>query len=193
MRVLRPLRVINKNEGLKMSMNALMVNKTKFFYFLQASVIALFNIVFVSLLFFLIFGSIGVNYFKGRYYSCEKYFLNSAFESLLLRMSSKWDCINSGGIWINYIYDFDNIGNAILSLFIVSTTAGWADLMYRAAAITDIDINPIPKTNIYYTLFFVLFIIIGSFFMLNLFVGVIISSFNDQKLSYGKNFLLTKK
>jgi hypothetical protein len=48
-------------------------------------------------------------------------------------------------------------------------------------------------TNPYYTFFFVAFIIVGSFFMLNLFIGVIISTYNKGKEAYGKNFLLTEK
>lgn len=59
LRVLRPLRVISRNEGLKLSLNSLFI-----------SIGALVNVVVIAFVFLLIFGVIGVNYFKGRYYYC---------------------------------------------------------------------------------------------------------------------------
>lgn len=41
--------------------------------------------------------------------------------------------------------------------------------------------QPIREINIYMYLYFVVFIIFGSFFTLNLFIGVIIDNFNQQK------------
>lgn len=48
-----------------------------------------------------------------------------------------------------------------------------------------IDKQPIRETNIYMYLYFVFFIIFGSFFTLNLFIGVIIDNFNEQKKKAG--------
>jgi hypothetical protein len=44
-----------------------------------------------------------------------------------------------------------------------------------------------------FALFFVVFIIFCSFFIINLFVGVIISAFNREIEKSGKNFLLTEQ
>jgi hypothetical protein len=41
--------------------------------------------------------------------------------------------------------------------------------------------QPIREVNIYMYIYFVFFIIFGSFFTLNLFIGVIIDNFNEQK------------
>lgn len=60
LRVLRPLRVISRNKGLKIGIQALFM-----------AVPSLINVIIVSLLFFVIFGVIGVNYFKGSFYSCQ--------------------------------------------------------------------------------------------------------------------------
>jgi len=56
-RVLRPLRIISKNEGLRISIQALII-----------SIPAVFNVIMITFLFFLIFGIVGVNYLKGMYY-----------------------------------------------------------------------------------------------------------------------------
>ena len=55
---------------------------------------------------------------------------------------SKFDCLNYGGRWQNYFQNFDNIRYAIETLFTASTTVGWADLMYKGAASTEIDYLP---------------------------------------------------
>ena len=44
--------------------------------------------------------------------------------------------------------------------------------------------QPIREVNIYMYLYFVFFIIFGSFFTLNLFIGVIIDNFNEQKKTW---------
>ncbi len=59
LRVLRPLRVISRNKGLKIGITAL-IN----------AIPNIFNVIIISLLFFVIFGIIGVNYFKGAFYRC---------------------------------------------------------------------------------------------------------------------------
>lgn len=41
--------------------------------------------------------------------------------------------------------------------------------------------QPDYEVNLYMYLYFVIFIIFGSFFTLNLFIGVIIDNFNQQK------------
>jgi hypothetical protein len=35
------------------------------------------------------------------------------------KISSKWDCINGGGEWENLIYNFDDIPNALVTLFVL--------------------------------------------------------------------------
>jgi hypothetical protein len=59
-RVLRPLRMISRNKGLKTGIQALLM-----------AIPSLFNVVIISLFFLTIYGIIGVNYFKGAFYSCQ--------------------------------------------------------------------------------------------------------------------------
>ena len=54
-----------------------------------------------------------------------------------------------------------------------------------------IGMQPVELNNKWKSLFFIIFIIFGNFFILNLFVGVVISTFNTQKDVIGKDFLLT--
>jgi hypothetical protein len=52
---------------------------------------------------------------------------------------SKWDCINMGYEWQRMYYNFDNMYQAIASLFILSNLAGWQDFMYTSTKVTEID------------------------------------------------------
>ena len=178
-RVLRFLRLISRNEELKVAVSAL---------FLAIPNVA--NVTIIMLLFFLIFGVIAVSYFKGKLFYCD-----NAMPELLPSLQSKWDCLNSGGDWMNQIYTFDNAANALVTLFVMATTAGWADVMMQCAKSTAIDYiagGPASISN-GWVFFFIVFIIVGAFFFLNLFVGVVISTFNSEHDKLGGNDLLTEK
>lgn len=112
-RILRPLKFISKSEGLRLAMNSL-VN----------SLPSIINLQIIILLFFLVFGIFGVNYFKGGYFRCVS--LNTA---QLNSVDTKIDCLDLGGDWINSPFNFDNILVAMQTLFILSTTEGWIDRM----------------------------------------------------------------
>ena len=89
-------------------------------------------------------------------------------------------------------YNFDNIGFSVLTLFEVATLENWLVIMYHGADMTEVDVQPIRDTNPYYCLFFAAFIIVGSFFVMNLFVGVTIDKFNEMKeKQQGKSVFLT--
>jgi voltage-dependent calcium channel L type alpha-1D len=55
------------------------------------------------------------------------------------------------------------------------------------------ELQPIRNNSPLWALFFMAFVILGNFLILNLFVGVVVSTFNREKEILGKNFLLTDK
>jgi voltage-dependent calcium channel T type alpha-1H len=173
------MRLISRNEQLKVAVRAL-------FY----AIPNILNITIIMLLFFLIFGVIAVSYFKGKFYYCT-----GSIYDLLPINHSKWDCLNFGGIWLNRFYTFDDSISALLTLFVAATTAGWADLMMNCATATDLDYSAVPfsEASPVWMFFFIFFVIVGSFFFLNLFVGVVISTFHSEHDKIGGNNLLTEK
>ncbi|NXQ24946.1 SCN2A protein, partial [Alaudala cheleensis] len=62
-----------------------------------------------------------------------------------------------------------------------ATFKGWMDIMYAAVDSTEVGKQPKYEDNLYMYIYFVAFIVFGSFFTLNLFIGVIIDNFNQQK------------
>jgi hypothetical protein len=75
----------------------------------------------------------------------------------------------------------------------MSTTEGWVDMMWAGVDIPDqIDNVPIRNNKLSIIIYFVTFIIVGSLFFINLFVGVVISSFNNEKEKLGGNHMLSE-
>jgi len=107
-------------------------------------------------------------------------------------VTTKFDCLNLGGAWINSDQNFDNVAEAMSTLFQMATTEGWIDMMNRGVDSVSIDSQPVRNQNVYWALFFILFIILGNFFILNLFAGVVVSTFNKEKQILEKTHLLSE-
>uniref|UniRef100_A0A8C8E475 Sodium channel protein n=1 Tax=Oryzias sinensis TaxID=183150 RepID=A0A8C8E475_9TELE len=74
-----------------------------------------------------------------------------------------------------------------------ATFKGWMDIMYAAVDSRDLEDQPQYEVNLYMYLYFVIFIIFGSFFTLNLFIGVIIDNFNQQKKKMSQDIFMTEE
>lgn len=62
------------------------------------------------------------------------------------------------------------------------------EVMQDAVDATGVDKQPQREANIYAYIYFVIFIVCGAFFTLNLFIGVIIDNFNMLKKKVSKMF-----
>lgn len=129
------------------------------------------NIFLIFLLCLIIFAIIGTNYFKGMYFYCDS-------QPFGLFIDTKWACLDSGGVWINFPINFDNVLTSARTLFAVASAVGWAEIMYKGIQARGIDLEPEIGYNMSRSFFFMVFIIIGNFFTLNFFVSVVISSYN---------------
>ena len=47
-----------------------------------------------------------------------------------------WDCYDFGGEWINYPQNFDNVGEAMITMFNMMTTEGWVGVMWQGVDAT---------------------------------------------------------
>ncbi|XP_058166617.1 sodium channel protein para isoform X40 [Anopheles ziemanni] len=143
---------------------------------------SIFNVLLVCLIFWLIFAIMGVQLFAGKYYKCLDSNKTTISHEII---PDKNACTAENYTWVNSPMNFDHVGKAYLCLFQVATFKGWIQIMNDAIDSRDVDKQPIRETNIYMYLYFVFFIIFGSFFTLNLFIGVIIDNFNEQKKKAG--------
>ncbi|XP_071164276.1 sodium channel protein para-like isoform X1 [Mytilus edulis] len=176
LRALRPLRAVSRWEGMRVVVNALI-----------KAIPSIANVLLVCLVFWLIFGIVGVQFFNGKFHRCVDANDIRLPQNIVAHYN---DCIRNmnetGYKWVNPDVNFDTVYNAYLALFQVATYKGWTLIMDDAIDTpTEIGYQPGTEINVYMYLYFVLFIIFGSFFTLNLFIGVIIENFNQQKKKAG--------
>jgi voltage-dependent calcium channel T type alpha-1G len=96
------------------------------------------------------------------------------------KILTKDDCLKyPENEWINYEFNFDNFGSALMTLFIIACKDGWSQIMYRGIDAVGVDRQPIENYNEWMLLYFISFLILNGFLMSNLFVGVIINCFQQ--------------
>uniref|UniRef100_A0A8C1LDA4 Sodium channel protein n=1 Tax=Cyprinus carpio TaxID=7962 RepID=A0A8C1LDA4_CYPCA len=184
LRALRPLRALSRFEGMRVVVNALV-----------GAIPSIFNVLLVCLIFWLIFSIMGVNLFAGKFYHC----VNTTTEERIPMdvVNNMSDCMalmhTNEARWVNVKVNYDNVGTGYLSLLQIATFKGWMDIMYAAVDSREVEDQPSYEINLYMYLYFVIFIIFGSFFTLNLFIGVIIDNFNQQKSKIRKDLFMTEE
>nr|XP_061837564.1 voltage-dependent T-type calcium channel subunit alpha-1H-like isoform X1 [Nerophis lumbriciformis] len=159
LRTLRPLRVISRAPGLKLVVETLIT-----------SLRPIGNIVLICCAFFIVFGILGVQLFKGKFFHCEGLDTKN--------ITNKSDCLHANYSWIRRKYNFDNLVQALMSLFVLSCKDGWVNIMYDGLDAVGVDQQPVRNHNPWMLLYFISFLLIVSFFVLNMFVGVVVENFH---------------
>ncbi|XP_059327867.1 voltage-dependent T-type calcium channel subunit alpha-1I [Ammospiza nelsoni] len=159
LRTLRPLRVISRAPGLKLVVETLI-----------SSLKPIGNIVLICCAFFIIFGILGVQLFKGKFYHCLGVDIRN--------ITNRSDCVAANYKWVHHKYNFDNLGQALMSLFVLASKDGWVNIMYNGLDAVAVDQQPVINNNPWMLLYFISFLLIVSFFVLNMFVGVVVENFH---------------
>lgn len=161
LRTLRPLRVISRAPGLKLVVQTLL-----------SSLRPIGNIVIICCTFFIIFGILGVQLFKGTFYYCKG--------PTVRNIKNKTQCLmdNKKNVWINQKYNFDDLGQALMALFVLASKDGWVSIMYTGLDAVGIDQQPIENYNEWRLIYFISFLLLVGFFVLNMFVGVVVENFH---------------
>ena len=171
LRVLRPLRLISKFGGMRIIISLLLRTLPK-----------VANVLVVSGFILLIFAILGVQLFAGTFASCS-----------LEGVTTAAACAARGGLWSNPpMGNFDNIFTSSLLLFEMAGMEGWPDVMYAGVDAVGKDVAPVRDANEWNALFFILWIVIGGMFLINLFVGVIVDTYTDVKEEADGSKLMTE-
>ncbi|KAL7269076.1 calcium channel protein [Rhizina undulata] len=137
---------------------------------------------FVSLSLIIPFAIYGVNLFSGLMVSCND-------ESNVVYLS---DCVNeyasSPYNWnvlapraaTNPFFNFDSFPSSLFILFQIVSQEGWIAVMFSAESIVGNGMQPQPFASQAYALFFVAFNLLGSVFVLTLFVSVFMRNYTEQ-------------
>lgn len=203
---LRPLLMVSRLKVLKQAMHVL-----------TSSLGNMINIMLITLLFLLICGIFSLNFFKGLNYGCicpddvtadqinlmtypipytelseiqKTWFPGSYNET-----TSKAVCLWMECSWKNTYHckqNFNNIFQSVSTLFQMLSLEGWTKVMHIATDNRGIDMQPISDYRLEWCTFFIIFIIIGSFFLTKMFIGVVIDNFNTLRLhNSNENSFLT--
>uniref|UniRef100_A0A8C5FRA4 Voltage-dependent L-type calcium channel subunit alpha n=1 Tax=Gadus morhua TaxID=8049 RepID=A0A8C5FRA4_GADMO len=173
LRVLRPLRAINRAKGLKHVVQCVFV-----------AIRTIGNIMIVTTLLQFMFACIGVQLFKVSVSTCGTYILYKDGDVNQPAIHKR--------LWLNSEFNFDNVLMAMMALFTVSTFEGWPALLYKAIDSNRENLGPIYNYRVEISIFFIIYIIIIAFFMMNIFVGFVIVTFQEQGEKEYKNCELDK-
>jgi Ca2+-binding EF-hand superfamily protein len=176
LRAFRALRMLNRIKGLQQLVMSL-----------GRSLIALSNVIGVTLLFWLVFGLLGLNSFKGLFYSCND--KDAAIEgaATCVGVFIQTDAAGKGVLmkrqWTTPPVNFDRIDTAMYTLYECSSQNDWIAKAHHAMDGTAIDKQPLRENNAAWGLFFIIFIVVNNFFLLNLFVGVIYEKYISIRMA----------
>merc|ERR1719275_110167 len=173
LRVLRPLRAINRAPGLKQVVQCMIV-----------SVKSIGNIMAVTVLLIFMFGVIGVQLFKGKFFMCTNLSMNDnrtcQGEFITYADGDINKPIVEAREWVRSPFHYDNIMQAMLTLFVVATFEGWPGILYVSIDSNTPDLGPIQDYRPHVFFFYFVYLIIIAFFMINIFVGFVIVTFQSE-------------
>ncbi|MES1907626.1 MAG: hypothetical protein MHM6MM_000707 [Cercozoa sp. M6MM] len=166
------------------------------------------HVIAVALLFYVVFSILAIQLFAGKFGQCvlQAGADWSALEAAGATLSdvgnsivawNKDSCdaatqIGLGVIWENPKFgSFDTVFSSLLLLFEVSTLEMWPDMLLRAVDVTGVEQAPERDNAPYYAVFFIAFIIVGNFFIVNLFVSVVIDTFSAKQAEFNGLRMLT--
>ena len=94
----------------------------------------------------------------------------------------------ASGQWKLHDFNFDNVRDAFQTLYVVASLETWPVIMFHAIDITDDNQGPTKDNNRQYMIFFVLFILFGTFFLINFFIGVLFMKFKQAQRQEQRGF-----
>ncbi|XP_067369389.1 voltage-dependent R-type calcium channel subunit alpha-1E isoform X3 [Channa argus] len=170
LRVLRPLKTIKRLPKLKAVFDCVVTSLKN-----------VFNILIVYKLFMFIFAVIAVQLFKGKFFyctdsskdtekDCQGYYIDYGKDKKEVKRRD----------WKRHDFHYDNVIWALLTLFTVSTGEGWPQVLQHSVDVTEEDRGPSHGNRMEMSIFYVIYFVVFPFFFVNIFVALIIITFQEQ-------------
>ena len=173
LRTLRPLRFISHNVQLKLIITSLF-----------DSILPICNALFIVIIVFFMFSIVGISLFYNLYHNCYVSGKDTAFKIADTDFSNYLVTFNinnnmpdiekfcadryNGIMDTGPKFKFSNIFISLVTSYVLGNMEGWPDIM-----------NDYRVFNDYYGIFFVVYLLVVSYFFLNLFTGIMFKYFND--------------
>uniref|UniRef100_A0A672ID19 Calcium channel, voltage-dependent, R type, alpha 1E subunit b n=1 Tax=Salarias fasciatus TaxID=181472 RepID=A0A672ID19_SALFA len=170
LRVLRPLKTIKRLPKLKAVFDCVVTSLKN-----------VFNILIVYQLFMFIFAVIAVQLFKGRFFYCTDSSKNTEKEcqGFYIDYSRNKNEVKKRE-WRRHEFHYDNVCWALLTLFTVSTGEGWPEVLQHSTDVTEENVGPSRGNRMEMSVFYVVYFVVFPFFFVNIFVALIIITFQEQ-------------
>ncbi|KAK9970907.1 hypothetical protein ABG768_026810 [Culter alburnus] len=169
LRVLRPLKTIKRLPKLKAVFDCVVTSLKN-----------VFNILIVYKLFMFIFAVIAVQLFKGKFYYCTDSSKDTENECKGYYIDYDKDKKKEKREWKRHDFHYDNVIWALLTLFTVSTGEGWPQVLQHSVDVTEEDRGPSQGNRMEMSIFYVIYFVVFPFFFVNIFVALIIITFQEQ-------------
>eukprot|EP00658_Telonema_sp_P-2_P029510 TRINITY_DN22449_c0_g1_i1.p1 TRINITY_DN22449_c0_g1~~TRINITY_DN22449_c0_g1_i1.p1 ORF type:complete len:516 (+),score=72.78 TRINITY_DN22449_c0_g1_i1:154-1701(+) len=150
---------------------------------------------------FFVLGVMGVQLYKGQFYSCNDTTVltkeacvgvyNSTTHGVIL--SVRIDEYNATRQWVRNPYHFDHLGASVLSLFVVAVGEHWSQIMFAAMDTTSSpnDGTTGADNRPYMAVFFVVAVVFCNFLVFNIITGILISFYTRGKRHHDGSELLS--
>ncbi|KAF0398415.1 high-affinity cell membrane calcium channel [Gigaspora margarita] len=173
-KALRALRLINLSTSIK----------NTFYYILIAGAPRIFDASILSISLIIPFALYGINIFSGLLYNCNDNSntinANTDCTGEFAQNILNWNVLIPR-VWDNpYHYSFDDFKSALLILFESLSNEGWINIMFNVMAITGYNNQPQPNAAKWNAVYWLVFNLVGTVFVLTLFISVIILSFQSK-------------
>ncbi|ORZ34423.1 Ion transport protein-domain-containing protein [Catenaria anguillulae PL171] len=176
-RALRPLRMISYISGAQSIFAALVLGMPRILSAVLFSMLVLFP-----------YALFGMFLFANRLHRCNDSSVANQAKCVGLYFNTET------GVWtprvwghVRSSFNWDSIGNSLLTLFVMASREGWTEILKLTQAIPrdptlQAASSPAeaPAVSWWHALYSVSFMFIGSLFTLNLFVGIIVRSFDEM-------------
>ncbi|XP_056149220.1 voltage-dependent R-type calcium channel subunit alpha-1E-like [Lampris incognitus] len=170
LRVLRPLKTIKRLPKLKAVFDCVVTSLKN-----------VFNILIVYQLFMFIFAVIAVQLFKGKFFYCTDGSMNTEKECQGYYIDYSRDKKEvKRREWRRHEFHYDNVCWALLTLFTVSTGEGWPQVLQHSTDVTEENMGPSRGNRMEMSVFYVVYFVVFPFFFVNIFVALIIITFQEQ-------------
>uniref|UniRef100_A0A4W3GQH4 Voltage-dependent R-type calcium channel subunit alpha n=1 Tax=Callorhinchus milii TaxID=7868 RepID=A0A4W3GQH4_CALMI len=170
LRVLRPLKTIKRLPKLKAVFDCVVTSLKN-----------VFNILIVYKLFMFIFAVIAVQLFKGKFFYCTdstKIIKKECRGQFVVYERDRKEVRERE--WKQYDFHYDNVLWGLLTLFTVSTGEGWPQVLQHSVDVTQEDQGPSQGNKMEMSIFYVVYFVVFPFFFVNIFVALIIITFQEQ-------------
>nr|XP_046249004.1 sodium channel protein type 4 subunit alpha B-like [Scatophagus argus] len=183
LRALGPLRALSRFKGARLVVQVLV-----------RTVPSMCSALLVTLTVWLLFATLGVNLFAGKFFYCfnetsEEYFTNDL-------VNNKSDCFSlimqnfTEVRWKSVKIHYDNVANGYLSL-VHLWASEWMDIVYASVDSREVESQPVYEYNVYMYMYLVLFMI-SCFFTMIFFIRILIDELQKDKFG-GRHLFMTEE